>query len=159
MRPDEHVALGELTVSAYAAVDPSVVSSDYADDLRDVAGRAAVAEVLVAVAGGSVLGGVTYVPDRTSPAAEFIDEGTAGIRMLAVSAAARRRGVGEALVRACIQRAAATGRRQVVLHSTDRMTAAHRLYERLGFARDPSLDWEGEPGLWLRGYRLCLDAP
>jgi hypothetical protein len=37
------------------------------------------------------------------------------------------------------------------------MTAAHRLYLRQGFVRDPSLDWEGEPGLWLRGFRLRLE--
>lgn len=157
VRPDEHAALGELTAAAYAAVDPSVMSRDYADELRDVARRAAVAEVLVAVDGGAVVGGVTYVPDRTSPAAEFAEDDAAGIRMLAVAAGARGRGVGEALVRACIDRATTTRRRQIVLHSTDRMTAAHRLYDRLGFVRDPSLDWEGEPGLWLRGYRLCLE--
>jgi len=43
-----------------------------------------------------------------------------------------------------------------VLHSTDRMTTAHRIYERLGFARDVSLDWEPLPGFWLRGFRLRL---
>ena len=36
------------------------------------------------------------------------------------------------------------------------MPAAHRLYERLGFARDPALDWEFEPGGWLRNFRLRL---
>ena len=39
------------------------------------------------------------------------------------------------------------------------MTAAHRLYLRLGFERDTDLDWEGEPGLWLRGFRLRFDGP
>jgi hypothetical protein len=37
------------------------------------------------------------------------------------------------------------------------MAAAHRLYARLGFARDVSLDWEPVPGFWLRGFRLRLD--
>ena len=73
-----------------------------------------------------------------------------------MAATAQGRGVGEALTRACIDRARVAGRGQLVLHSTDRMTTAHRLYERLGFVRDPSLDWEGEPGLWLRGFRLML---
>lgn len=159
-RPDDYPVLGELTVEAYAAVDPAVMESDYADELRDVAGRAGGADVLVAVDGrsnGTVLGGVTYVPDVSSPSAEFADADAAGIRMLAVAPGARRRGVGEALTLACIERARAAGRGQIVLHSTDRMTAAHRLYRRLGFVRDPSLDWEGEPGLWLRGFRLRLD--
>jgi ribosomal protein S18 acetylase RimI-like enzyme len=159
-RPDEYAVLGELTVEAYAAADPAVMFGDYADELRDVAGRAAGADVLVAVdeQGGEVLGGVTYVPGPASPAAEFAEADAAGIRMLAVAPSARRRGVGEALTVACVERAQAAGRRHVLPHSTDRMTAAHRLYQRLGFVRDPSLDWEGEPGLWLRGFRLRLDA-
>jgi ribosomal protein S18 acetylase RimI-like enzyme len=159
-RPEEYAVLGELTVEAYAAADPAVMYGHYADELRDVAGRAAGADVLVAVdeQGGEVLGGVTYVPGPTSPAAEFAEADAAGLRMLAVAPSARRRGVGEALTVACVERARAAGRRHLLLHSTDRMTAAHRLYQRLGFVRDPSLDWEGEPGLWLRGFRLRLDA-
>jgi ribosomal protein S18 acetylase RimI-like enzyme len=126
-----------------------------------VAGRAAGADVLVAVddeTGGMVVGGVTYAPDPSSTSAEFSDPDAAGIRMLAVAADAQGRGVGEALTRACVDRARAAGRGQIVLHSTDRMATAHRLYERLGFVRDTSIDWEGEPGLWLRGYRLRLDS-
>jgi hypothetical protein len=63
VRPDEHQALGDLTVAAYAAIDPEVVEEDgYAGELRDVAGRAAGGEVLVAVDDtGRLLGGVTYV--------------------------------------------------------------------------------------------------
>jgi ribosomal protein S18 acetylase RimI-like enzyme len=77
--------------------------------------------------------------------------------MLAVAPAAQRRGVGESLVRACIERARATGRRRIVLHTGDWMTTAHRLYERLGFERDPSLDVDVEDeGFWLRCFRLEL---
>jgi ribosomal protein S18 acetylase RimI-like enzyme len=160
VHPSEHEALGELTVAAYARVDPTTLDRDYADELRDVAGRAAAADVLVAVddeSQGAVVGGVTYVPGPSSALAEFDEADAAGIRMLAVAAGAERRGVGEALTRACIERARAAGRRQILLHSTDRMATAHRLYTRLGFERDTSLDWEGEPGLWLRGFRLRLD--
>jgi ribosomal protein S18 acetylase RimI-like enzyme len=158
VRPGEHQALGDLTVAAYAAIDPAVVAEDgYAGELRDVAGRATDAEVLVAVDdAGTILGGVTYVPGPDSPWAEFSEPDGSGIRMLAVAPEAQGRGIGEALSRACVDRARATGRGQIVLHSTDRMTTAHRLYERLGFARDVSLDWETLPGFWLRGFRLRL---
>lgn len=165
-RPGDYAALGELTLAAYASVDPSTLEGDYPEELRDVAGRAAGAEVLVAVevAGdgeatgtrGPVLGGVTYVPGPDSPSAEFTEPDAAGIRMLAVAPDARGRGVGEALTRACIDRARTAGRGQILLHSTDRMTVAHRLYQRLGFERDLSLDWEPEPGVNLRGFRLRL---
>ena len=76
--------------------------------------------------------------------------------MLAVAERARRRGVGEALTVACLDRARAGDRHRVILHSTPAMVAAHRLYERLGFERDPGLDWEPEPGVHLLGYVLTL---
>jgi predicted N-acetyltransferase YhbS len=154
-RPDEYAALGELTVAAYEALEPGRLGG-YADELRDVAARADGVDVLVATDGDRVLGGVSYVPGPASPAAEFDDPDAAGIRMLAVAGDAQRRGVGEALTRACIERARAAGRAQIVLHSTERMVAAHRLYLRLGFERDPSIDWEPEPEFWLRGFRLKL---
>ena len=162
MRPEEYASVGELVVDAYAVITPDV---DYARDdlaayeaeLRDVAGRLAGSEVLVAVDGdGALLGGVTYVPGSGSPAAEFDDPDAAGIRMLAVAPVAQGRGVGEALTRACVERAVAAGRRRVRLHSTEWMTAAHRLYGRLGFARDPERDLEVNPEFVLRAFRLPL---
>ena len=36
------------------------------------------------------------------------------------------------------------------------MRAAVRLYERLGFARDPALDFSPAPGVTVKGYRLPL---
>jgi ribosomal protein S18 acetylase RimI-like enzyme len=167
VRPDEHERLGEITVVAYRAINPPHADADldeYEAELRDIAGRAAGADVLVAVDGDgdgdgerAVLGGVTYVPDRSSPWAEFDEPDAAGIRMLAVAPEAQGRGVGEALTRACIDRAVAAGRAQILLHSTDWMTTAHRIYERLGFQRDPSFDREIEDEFWLRGFRLRLD--
>jgi ribosomal protein S18 acetylase RimI-like enzyme len=106
-----------------------------------------------------LLGCVTFVPGPGSPAAEFIGERTAGIRMLAVDPAARGRGVGEALTRACLERAAAIGGELVVLHTTRWMAAAQRLYERLGFERASELDREVAPGLQLLAYRYELRRP
>ena len=163
MRPDEYEVLGKLTVSEYTAVDSRTTDGsdgdDYATELADVSRRAYDADVLVAVDGaGTVLGGVTYVPGPESSSAEFDDPDTAGIRMLAVGAHAQGRGVGEGLVRACIARAVDAGKRHLALHSTDRMTTAHRLYLRLGFVRDEAADWEVLPGFTLLGFRLDLPA-
>src|ERR671918_190025 len=105
---------------------------------------------------GAVLGGVTYVPGPDSPCAEFTEPDGAGIRMLAVAPEAQGRGVGEALSRACLERARVAGKGQILLHSTDRMAVAHRLYERLGFVRGPAPDWEPLPGVWLPGLPLRL---
>ena len=159
VRPAEYAALGELTVAAYAALDRpgGVPFDDYAAELRAVAARTDEAETLVAVdADGGLLGGVTYVPGPGSRWAEFDDADAAGIRMLAVAPEAQGRGVGEALSRACIDRARAEGRGQVLLHSTDWMPGAHRLYQRLGFTRDTTMDRTFAPGQWLRTFRLRL---
>jgi ribosomal protein S18 acetylase RimI-like enzyme len=80
--------------------------------------------------------------------------------MLAVAHAARGRGVGEALVRACAERARAVeGRVRVVLSTQRTMRTAHRLYERLGFVRTPERDWNPLPELddiTLLTYALTL---
>jgi GNAT superfamily N-acetyltransferase len=159
-RSEEFTAIGDLVAEAYDAINPFELG-DYADELRDVSARAARAEVLVAVDGtGTLLGAVTYVPGPESALAEFDDPDSAGIRMLAVAPAAQGQGVGRALVEVCVDRARAAGRREVLLHTTDWMTTAHRLYARLGFERDPSMDWpapEDEGDFWLRGFRLRLE--
>jgi ribosomal protein S18 acetylase RimI-like enzyme len=161
VRPDEYEKLGDLSVEAYGDGYASAgleLPFWYVDELRDVAGRAVDAQVLVAVDGdGALLGGITFVPGPESASAEFDEADHAGIRMLAVAPTAQGRGVGDALSRACVERARAAGKAHLVLHSADWMTAAHRIYHRIGFERVPSLDWEPPlAGFWLRGFRLEL---
>jgi GNAT superfamily N-acetyltransferase len=155
IRPDEHAELGEVTVTAY--IEAGETDEPYYPELRDVGTRAALVPVLVAVdrATGDILGGVTYVPGPGPyHEGEFGDD--ASFRMLAVRGDARGRGVGRALVQACIDRARADGRPAIGIVTRPFMTAAHRLYESFGFERYPKADWEFEPGQWLLGYRLRL---
>jgi ribosomal protein S18 acetylase RimI-like enzyme len=72
--------------------------------------------------------------------------------MLAVLPDYEGRGIGEALVRACIDRARADGRSRVYLDTTQWMERAQRLYERIGFVRAPELDWEPATGVKLFAY-------
>ena len=155
VRPDEYEAVGELVVGVYRALIPDL--DEYADELRAVAARiAAGADVWLAELDGELAGTVTYVP-RPGPYAEFDDPLGAGIRMLAVLPELQGRGVGEALVRACLDRARADGRRRVYLSTTRWMEAAQRLYLRLGFRRAPELDWEPEPGFVLTSFVYDVD--
>ncbi|MGW3145545.1 MULTISPECIES: GNAT family N-acetyltransferase [Streptomyces] len=159
--PDEYGTLGEITAQAYLqdGLLDFGESDGYLRELRDVAKRAAAAEVLAAVADGEVLGGVTFVP-AGGPMADIARAGEAEIRMLAVAHAARCRGVGEALVRACVDRARATpGCERIVLSTQHSMQAAHRIYERMGFVRTPERDWNPLPHLddiTLVTYELTL---
>jgi len=156
-RPEEHAALGELVVAAYRSL-LEFVEPGYEPELRDVARRAREAVVLVAVddVGGTLLGCVTYVPGPDSPWAELLERGEAAIRMLAVEATARGRGVGTALTVACIARARVDGRAAVFLHSLAYMRAAQAIYTRLGFIRRSERDWEPVPGICLLGFALAL---
>ena len=158
--PGEYGTLGEITAQAFLR-DGLLDFSDsdaYLDELRDVGKRAAAAEVLVAVADGTVLDGVTFVAPG-GPLAEIAGPGEAEMRMLAVAPAARRRGAGEALVRACVERARAAGCLRLVLSTQRTMHAAHRIYERLGFVRVPERDWNPLPDAddtVLLAYALTL---
>ncbi|WP_149829378.1 GNAT family N-acetyltransferase [Streptomyces tailanensis] len=161
--PDEYAALGEITAQAYLGdgLLDFGESDGYLGELRDVAKRAAAAEVLVAVEveDGRALGGVTFVP-AGGPMADIARAGEAEIRMLAVAPEARGRGTGEALVRACVERARAVdGCVGIVLSTQRAMHAAHRIYERLGFVRTPERDWAPLPDLadlTLITYELTL---
>lgn len=155
VRPQEFEALARLTVDAYRP--HGVVSDEYEAELADVAGRAAAATVLVAVDDDDqLLGGITYVPPGPNPLAEHHETDVASIRMLAVGEHARRRGVGMALTEATLARARSDGAAGVILHSVPSMTAAHRLYDGIGFVREPALDWCPEPDVECLGFRLTL---
>ncbi|MGW7369049.1 GNAT family N-acetyltransferase [Streptomyces sp. NPDC054841] len=149
LEPQEHDVLGELTAQAYLGDGLLDLGEQdpYLAVLRDVSGRAAQSEVLVAVDGsGRPLGGVAFTAGGR-PYADVAGDGEAEFRMLAVAAEARGRGVGEALVKACIERARALeGCRRLVLSTQQRMRGAHRIYERLGFVRTPERDWKPAAG-------------
>jgi GNAT superfamily N-acetyltransferase len=159
VRPEEYAALGELTVAAYHTVaDAMDHQSEYDRQLRDVATRARVSCVLVAVHDGELLGGVTYVRGPDDPYSEELREGEAGMRMLAVDPPLRRRGAGRALTQACLDRARAEGRQRLVLHTGAWMPAAIRLYESMGFERRPDIDFTPVPGVDLIAYSFELGA-
>jgi ribosomal protein S18 acetylase RimI-like enzyme len=154
-RVDEFETIGRLTVEAYRADGQLGGEHGYEKHLADVAARAEDGEVLVAVSGAQVLGSVTFVLPGTAYA-ELSEPGEAEFRMLAVDPAAQGRGVGEALVRACLARAAGLGCSAVVICARDFSAPAHRLYQRLGFVRVPELDWSPAPDVNLVGLRVTL---
>ncbi|MGH3773603.1 MAG: GNAT family N-acetyltransferase [Pseudonocardiaceae bacterium] len=148
-RPDELEEVGRLSLEAYLAdgvVDPA---GSYARELTDAPRRAAEAELLVAVdAAGMVVGTVTVCAPG-SPLRRLSRPGELEFQMLAVAPAARRRGVGEALVRTVLARARRIAVHRVVLRSAAEMHVAHRLYARLGFIRLPERDMCPLPGVRL----------
>lgn len=155
VEPAEYQAVADLIVPSYEEVLRGTLTGAYRAKLADVARRAHEAVVLVALDGERVVGSVTYVPGP-GPYAEFEEPDEAGIRMLVVAADRQRQGIATALMRICIERARAEGRRRVSLHTTPAMRAAHALYAGLGFRRAPERDSVPEPGVRLLGYVLDL---
>lgn len=150
VQPDEYAVVGELVVDVYRAIIPDL--DDYADELRDVAGRiGAGVFVWVADVDGEIAGTVSHVPGP-GRYAEWPDPRAAGIRMLAVLPEFEGRGIGRALVQACLDRARADGQERVYLHTTQWMERAQRLYRSMGFARAPEMDWLPVPEVSLTAY-------
>jgi GNAT superfamily N-acetyltransferase len=155
---DDFGEIARLTVAAYRALD-TWVGDDYAAHLADVAARADAENTMVLVAedeaDGRILGSVTLTLGD-GPYFEWAHgvDGDCGFRMLAVDPAAQRRGIGPRLVAECLDRARAARCRKMVIGSTEWMTTAHRIYERIGFRRTPELDQQ-----WgdIRGLCFVLD--
>jgi ribosomal protein S18 acetylase RimI-like enzyme len=90
--------------------------------------------LFVARDGDDIVGVLTLVVYRVPTGVK------AWIEDVVVDEAARGRGVGEALTRAALDEATANGIRTVDLTSRPAREAAHRLYQKLGFAtRDTSV--------------------
>lgn len=160
VRPEELEEVGRLTAEVYLGEGFLLEGDRYVLELADTASRTRAAEIWVAVEDeqqvGPILGSVTFCPVGSSYR-EIGRDGEGEFRMLAVSPAARGRGVGRALVELCVRRSRALGYVGVRMSSMDRMTSAHRVYERLGFTRAPADDWSPEPGVVLLAYVAPLD--
>jgi GNAT superfamily N-acetyltransferase len=158
IRPEEYAEAGEVLVLAYSPyADPADPGWDeHLELVRDIAGRVGRTVVLAAVEDARVLGSATIeLEDVIGDDDPELPPDTAFLRMVGVHPAARRRGVGRALVGEVISRARRAGKRTLGLRTTPAMAPAHRLYESLGFVRDPSLDLPLDYGSLL-GYRLDL---
>ncbi|HEX3540036.1 MAG TPA: GNAT family N-acetyltransferase [Acidimicrobiales bacterium] len=157
VRREEAEAAGRLVVAAFEAIPGAHMTGGYAEELFDVAGRSARAEVYVAVEGGDVVGCTTLVTDPHSPLAEEVQEGECQIRMMAVAPSRQGQGIGQRLLDAVLQRVTPGNDFDAVfLHSTPSMSAAHHLYRRNGFVRVPERDWRPVPDLTLIAFRLAL---
>jgi GNAT superfamily N-acetyltransferase len=149
--PEEFPVVADLCVAAYAPY----LGGDhrYLDVLRDVPGRAAAAQVLVAADpwDGHVAGTVTFVPDG-GPMGEIARPSEAEFRMLAVDPAAQGRGLGGRLLERVLDESRRRGNDGIVCSSLPAMRAAHRVYRRLGFRRAPERDWSPVPGVDLVAF-------
>jgi ribosomal protein S18 acetylase RimI-like enzyme len=115
----------------------------------------AAGRMLVAGPPGRALGVVVLVAPGTPGVAIARDE-EAELCLLAVSSRARRGGIGRALVERCTDLAREKDWRAVALWSRPYQTAAHYLYESLGYQRQPDRDEDDATGFARLVFRLEL---
>ncbi len=117
----------------------------------------AAAHFLVAELDGAVVGVVALLaPGEPSRAVASDDE--AELARLVVSSAARRQGFGRALTDRCTELARSEDWQAISLWSRPYQRAGHRLYESLGYQRQPDRDSVDETGFERLVFCLELGA-
>ena len=146
-------AITDLWTEAYFAEGEGGRTAPYAE--ADFFETARSAQVFVSEREGTVIGVVALVaPGTPDRAVAQVDE--AELSRLVVPASARRLGIGRALVGHCHELARTAGWSAIVLWSRRYQTAAHRLYESLGYKRVPERDETDESGHERMVFRLAL---
>lgn len=129
--PGDNAALARAvrdTLAEFGAAKPGTAYYDEATDhLHELFGHTPRSAYFVAEVNGEVLGGGGIFPTENLPA------DTVELVKLYLRPAARGRGAGTALIDHCLQAARANGYTRVYLETTDELTQAIPLYERLGF--------------------------
>jgi putative acetyltransferase len=133
--PGDNVALARAvrdTLAEFGAAKPGTAYYDEATDhLYELFSQTARSAYFVAEIDGEVLGGGGIFPTENLPA------DTVELVKLYLLPAARGRGVGKALINHCVEAARANGYARVYLETTEELTQAIPLYERLGFSYLP----------------------
>ncbi len=160
-KPDEREAIRALTLAAYAQYATIMAPTAWPGLQEAILGGLAAeadADKLVAELGGELVGSVFLFP----PAEGGADGGGRMVwpelRLLAVAPEARGRGIGAALVRACVERARRSGAEAIGLYSSASMRAALHLYERLGFTRAPEYDFQPPGGELVMAFYMPLEG-
>jgi ribosomal protein S18 acetylase RimI-like enzyme len=159
---DERAAIGELTLAAYAEYATIMAPPAWAalqQVLHATLAMEEAVERIVAEQGGALVGSVLLYP----PTAQAYGDALAGpgwpeMRLLAVAPAARRHGVGAALIDECVRRAKRSGARALGLHTSESMHAAIRMYARMGFVRAPEYDFYTSGSELIAAYRRDLQV-
>jgi GNAT superfamily N-acetyltransferase len=146
-RPDEYGDVGQLTLAGFGHLEPdgSLPDGERLALLLDAEGRDQQGVLLVAEGtDGGLLGTASIFP-HTVPYARQAREGEAELRLLAVLPAARKQGLGAALLAEGANIATGWGVERLVLDTGQNNLSSQRLYLRLGFEHRPERDVQREP--------------
>lgn len=165
-KTNEFPVIGALMVDVYSQLDgfPSPLEQpNYYKTLANIGAftQKPKTELLVAVSNkDEVVGGVVYFADMQYYGSGGIatkETNASGFRLLAVDPAARGLGIGKLLTAECIKKTAQHENAQLIIHSTESMQIAWKMYENMGFKRSEDLDFKQE-NLPVFGFRLLLPS-
>jgi ribosomal protein S18 acetylase RimI-like enzyme len=150
----DHAAVGRLLLEAYADYATRMASEwpRLRDGLVQAPDRLTDAEIAGVRGPAGLEAVVFYFPPGKSDGVIFPRD-WASLRLLGVAQAARGRGLARQLTDWCIARARAQGAARIGLHTSEAMTTARGLYERMGFTVDGDLP----TNYGLRYWRFRLD--
>lgn len=151
----DHAAVGRLLIEAYADYAERMGPDSWArlrDGLVRAAGRLSSAEIVGLRDATGLDAVVFYFPPGKSDGALFPRD-WASLRLVGVAPAARGWGLARRLTDWCIARARLQGAARLGLHTSEAMTTARGLYERMGFILDGDLSMN----FGLRYWRFRLD--
>jgi len=137
----DHASVRRLLLEAYADYAGRIGPEVWArlqDGLAQAADRLRDAEIAGVRGPGGLDAVVFYFPPGKSDGAIFPRE-WASLRLLGVAQSARGRGLSRQLAEWCIARARQQGATEIGLHTSEVMTTARGLYERMGFVVDGDL--------------------
>jgi len=163
-KPEEFEAVGELMVRVYSQLDGFPKEDEqpaYYKMLRNVGDftKMPSTKLFVVVSSeGNIAGAVIFFWDMQYYGSGGIatkEKKAAGFRLLAVSPKTRGAGIGKLLTIHCINMAMKKKLDQVIIHTTNAMLTAWKMYEKLGFIRSKELDFMQE-SLPVFGFRLRL---
>ncbi len=139
--PSDWNAVVDLLCDVYAGggfVSETRAREMYAQERLSASGL-----MLVACDATEILGSVILVQPG-SELSQLATDAEAEFRLLAVRPESRGLGIGERLVKACIEHARTPPNlaERIVICTQPSMRSAQQLYQRLGFIREPSRDFE-----------------
>jgi GNAT superfamily N-acetyltransferase len=146
-RPDEYGNIGQLTLAGFGHLEPgaSLPDEERLALLLDAGGRDQQGVLLVAEdTDGGLLGTASIFPHGV-PYARQARAGEAELRLLAVLPAARKQGLGAALLAEGANIASEWGAERLVLDTGQHNVRSQRLYIRVGFEHRPERDVHREP--------------
>ncbi|MGG0028257.1 GNAT family N-acetyltransferase [Bacillus safensis] len=157
---EDHEAIRNVLIKSYAQYAPQFTEEgwqDYSAALAAAVDNPNMELMLVAEFDGKVVG--TLQMFRSSEQAYDNPEmgiTSAIVRFLGVDPDVRGKGIAESLLRKSIELTQSWGENVLYLHTSDKMQAAIRLYERMGFERALDKDFVSSSGTHVKSYQYVI---